>query len=186
MSKYYWQGKKLSLRAIEPSDLELFKSFDDTVNRNVDAIYWPQSDKRRHEWIESEQKPKTDDSFRWIAVNLDDVPVGTIDTFACNRRFGTFKYGIAVAPSHQGKGYGAEMIEMVLRFYFNELGYQKVTPHVFSFNEHSLKLHKKMGFVQEGRLRNMVFTQGKYYDEIYFGMTRDEFNEKFYVVAHET
>lgn len=186
MSTHYWQGKKLKLRAMEESDLDLFKSFDDVIDRNVDAIYWPQSEQRRKGWLESELKPRQDDSYRWIAVDSNGVPVGTIDTFACNRRFGTFKYGIALAPSQQGKGYGAEMIEMVLRFYFNELGYQKVTPHVYSFNEPSLKLHKKMGFVQEGCLRSMVFSEGEYFDEIYFGMTRGEFNEKFGVRAHET
>lgn len=186
MSHHYWQGKRIKLRALEASDLELFKSFDDSIDRNVDAIYWPQSEQRRNQWLESEQKPRQDDSYRWIAVDSNEVAVGTIDTFACNRRFGTFKYGLALAPFEQGKGYGAEMIEMVLRFYFNELGYQKVTPHVFSFNKPSLKLHEKMGFVQEGRLRSMVFTGSKYYDEIYFGMTREEFNEIFGVAAHET
>ena len=178
-SSHYWQGARLTLRAIEPSDIELFKAFDDTIDRNVDAVYWPQPDRRRQEWLESELKPREDDSFRWIAVAGGGEAVGTIDAFACNRRFGTFKYGLALAPSQQGKGYGKEMIEMVLRFYFNELGYQKATPHVYSFNEASIKLHEKMGFMQEGRLRNMVYTEGRYFDEIYFGMTRDEFNEKY-------
>ncbi len=87
----YWQGKKVRLRALKPADIALFQSFDDEVSRNVYVIYWPQSDHRLASWFEEEQKPRKDDSFRWIAENLDGEVVGTIDTFACNKRLGKFK-----------------------------------------------------------------------------------------------
>lgn len=39
---------------------------------------------------------------------------------------------------------------------------------------------KKLGCIQEGIRRQMVYTDGKYFDEILFGLTKDEFieNEK--------
>ena len=43
----------------------------------------------------------------------------------------------------------------------------------------SIKLHEKMGFKREGQLRNMVFSRGEFFDEIYYGMTRVEFDELF-------
>jgi RimJ/RimL family protein N-acetyltransferase len=175
----YWQGERIKLRAIESRDLALFESFDDEVDRSVDAIHFPQSPERRKLWIEKEveraQQPK-DDAFRWIAENMEGQAVGTVDTFSCDRRNGTFKYGIAVAESHWGKGYAKEMVTMVLRYYFFELGYQKATPHVYSFNERSIKLHESLGFKKEGQLRRMIYSNGMYYDEIYFGMTRDEYH----------
>lgn len=36
---------------------------------------------------------------------------------------------------------------------------------------------KKIGLVVEGRRRNTVFTDGKFYDEILYGLTKDEFSE---------
>ncbi|OME97836.1 hypothetical protein BK127_40145 [Paenibacillus sp. FSL H7-0331] len=66
----YWNGSSLSLRAIQTTDISLFRSFDDEVSRNVDAIYWPQSDERGLEWLNNEQKPRNDDSLRFIAENL--------------------------------------------------------------------------------------------------------------------
>lgn len=175
----YWQGENIQLRAIKPSDIALFQAFDDEISRNVDAIYWPQSEQRQLNWIEEEQKPRNDDSFRWIVENLEGEVVGSIDTFACNRRNGTFKYGLALLPNYRSRGYAHEMVTMVLRFYFHELNYQKVTPHVFSFNMASIKLHEKLGFKLEGQLRSMIFTNGEYYDELYFGMTRTEFTELY-------
>ena len=50
---------------------------------------------------------------------------------------------------------------------------------IYEFNERSIKLHESLGFKQEGRLRRMVYTNGKFYDEIHFGMTAEEFLEKY-------
>ena len=43
-------------------------------------------------------------------------------------------------------------------------------------NEASIRLHKKLGFLEEGRRRRQVFFNGEYHDEILFGMTREEFD----------
>lgn len=46
-----------------------------------------------------------------------------------------------------------------------------------SFNQQSLRLHEKLWFQFEGRLRNVVYTNGVFYDEIYFGMTSKGFDQ---------
>jgi len=56
-----------------------------------------------------------------------------------------------------------------------ELSYQKVNTTVYSFNNPSMLLHEKLGFMKEGQLRNIIFTKGSYYDGICYGMTREEF-----------
>ncbi|WP_127583003.1 GNAT family N-acetyltransferase [Paenibacillus koleovorans] len=171
----YWTGKTIRLRAIQPKDAELFDQFDDEVDLHVDQIQFPQSKERTASWLESQQKTKLGDAYRFIAELADGTAVGTIDTFACQRRHGTFKYGVAVARPFRGHGYAAEMIILVLTYYFQELGYQKATPHVYSFNEASIRLHERLGFTLEGRLRNMIYTNGRYFDELHYGMTIQEF-----------
>lgn len=91
----------------------------------------------------------------------------------------SFSYGVAIRNEHQRKSYASEAIILVLRYYFQELRYQKVTTPVFSFNEASRRLHEQLGFQQEGRLRRKIFTRGQYFDEIVFGMTMEEFTEKY-------
>lgn len=39
-----------------------------------------------------------------------------------------------------------EAIFLVLRFFFHELGYQKVNVQVYAFNEGLLALHRRLGF----------------------------------------
>jgi len=62
-----------------------------------------------------------------------------------------------------------------MRYYFQELRYQKVTVHIYSFAEPSVKLHESLGFQLEGRIRRAVFTNGQYFDELIYGLTKEEF-----------
>jgi RimJ/RimL family protein N-acetyltransferase len=68
-------------------------------------------------------------------------------------------------------------VPLLLRFYFDELRYQKVNAGVYAFNEASLKLHAKLGMREEGRIRRAYFSGGEYHDELRFGMTAEEFRE---------
>ncbi|WP_047474846.1 GNAT family protein [Bacillus siamensis] len=172
MAVTYWAGESVTLRAIKSEDIVIFESLDDEILRNMDSLHFPRSDNKMRKWLE-EQLEK--DEFRFIAVDRDDNIVGMIETFECDRKNGTFDYYLAVFEPHRGKGYAKEMILMVLRFYFLELAYQKVNTTVYSFNNNSIRLHEKLGFMKEGQLRNVIFTKGAYYDNICFGMTREEF-----------
>jgi len=79
-----------------------------------------------------------------------------------------------VQGEHQRKGYASEAIRLVLRYFFEELRYHKATVQVYAFNEASIRLHQKLGFQEEGRSRDMIYTQGRYVDELTFGLTFDE------------
>jgi len=52
---------------------------------------------------------------------------------------------------------------------------QKITARVYTFNAASIRMNERLGFLQEGRLRRMVFTYGKHADLLLFGMTWEEF-----------
>ena len=46
-------------------------------------------------------------------------------------------------------------------------------------NPASIRLHEKLGFVLEGTLRRMFYTHGQYHHLLWFGMTREEFDEHY-------
>lgn len=177
----YWVGEKIRLRAVELRDIDSFFKAgfeaDTDLDRYCDEIHFPQSKEKMRERIENAIKKEIEnDEFWWIIEDKDGNAVGNINTFGCNKRVGTFRYGVGLEKSYWGKGYAKEAIKIVLRYYFRELRYQKVNAYVYSFNEKSLRLHESLGFQQEGRLRRMVYTNGDFYDEIYFGMTCEEFD----------
>ncbi|WP_373462760.1 GNAT family N-acetyltransferase [Paenibacillus sp. V4I3] len=103
--------------------------------------------------------------------SLEGTLIGSISTNSCNFRHGTFKYGVSIFREHWRNGYASDVIRILLRYYLEELRYLKVNAHVYAFNERSIVLQEHLGFVQEGRIRDMVFTKGQRYDEYVYGLT---------------
>lgn len=182
MSRNFWQGEKVRLRAIEPKDADFFFTFnlDGEIERRIDEIHFPQSYERVKSWAEKKAtEDPQNDGFFWVAENREGEPVGSISTHECNRQSGNFCYGIAVDRPHWGKGYATEMVRLVVAYFFFELNYQKVTVNIYGFNDRSIRLHERLGFQKEGELRNMYYTGGRHYNELFYGMTRQEYIDRY-------
>jgi RimJ/RimL family protein N-acetyltransferase len=177
-----WEGENIRLRAIEPDDWKyhFLWNQDSDMPRGVAHIWFPQSQVAVKAWAEQEaQKRGDDEDFFFEIETLSGDYVGFVSTHDCNPRVGTFSFGIGIMPQHQRHGYASEALLLVLRYYFHERRYQKVTSHVYSFNKPSIRLHESLGFLQEGCLRRMVFTQGVHHDELIYGMTVEEFDAHY-------
>lgn len=182
MSYNFWGGEKVQIRAVEQKDAGTFfkwsNDYDHESDRYCDEIHFPSNCDAMVARVDSKSKREPDnDEFMWIIENKEGIAVGCINTFDCNKRVGTFKYGLGIVREHWGKGYAKDAIKTVLKYYFRELRYQKVTVYIYSFNERSMKLHESLGFQYEGRIRRSVFTNGNYYDEVLYGMTCEEFDD---------
>lgn len=178
----YWQGKVLRLRALEPEDAEHFFLINQErdVDRNLEMVWLPSSMAAQRQYVENAAKAgfKDGHSFSFQIEALDSGRhVGSIDTHHCDPRVGTFEYGLSVREQYRGRGYAAEAILLVLRYYFFELRYQKANPGVFDFNTSSIRLHEKLGFVLEGTRRRSAYSHGQFHDLLLFGMTDDEFRD---------
>lgn len=173
-----WLGRRVRLRAVEPSDWQPYWewSHDTEADRRAYLIPFPQSRELARRKAEERAAQAVDgETFRWTIENLAGEVVGTLNTHSCEPRHGTFGYGIGIAEAHRRQGYASEAVVLVLRYYFGELRYQKATVHVYSFNEPSVRLHERLGFQPEGRLRRMIYTNGEYFDDLIFGLTAEEF-----------
>ena len=174
----FWQGYQVRLRALEPVDIEelVRDTPDSDAERAEDAVTFPQSSGRARAQLEGlASREQTDDScFLAIATN-ENTLAGVINTFDCDRRTGCFKYALVIRAPLRRRGYACEAITLLLRHYFRERRYQKCTVLVYAFNAPSIRLHEGLGFTLEGRLRRMVYTNGRHYDELYYGITAEEF-----------
>ncbi len=119
--------------------------------------------------------------FLMFAVEaLDSKLVGAINLYFVNERQGTFSIGIQIFVGERGKGYGTAAMRLLLKYAFLEKRLNKFNSGWVEGNAESEKMHKKLGCIQEGRLRQMSYHEGRYYDHIKAGLTKDEFlaNEK--------
>ncbi|WP_217595808.1 GNAT family N-acetyltransferase [Cohnella sp. GbtcB17] len=74
-----------------------------------------------------------------------------------------------------GKGYGTEAIKIVLRFVFEELKLNRLELEVFSHNLRGIRAYEKAGFVKEGVLRESLYYDGTYSDEIIMAMIKKDY-----------
>jgi RimJ/RimL family protein N-acetyltransferase len=180
MAANIFEGRLVRLRALEPEDWDSHYAWDQNsdVTRALDYIWFPRSRAVVRRWTEARAEAfPEDDNFHFHIETLAGEPVGSIGVHRAEPRTGTFSYGVMVAPEHWRKGYASEAVLLVLRYYFQERRYQKVTVTVDEYNEASQRLHRRLGFQQEGQLRRMAFTGGRFYDHLMFGLTREEFEQ---------
>lgn len=175
-----WEGKLIRLRALEPEDWQFYFEWnrDSEMVHAIDRLRLPQAREAVKRWAEETAvKAPNGDNYHFQVERLDGQRVGMISTHDCDRRTGTFSYGVAIAPAYRRRGYASEAIWLVLRHYFQELRYQKVNATVYDFNAPSIQMHVRLGFALEGQIRRMLYTNGEYFDELIFGMTAEEFAE---------
>ncbi len=177
-----WQGDLVRLRGVEPDDWLLFQALDrDTaVQRDAYRVEFPRSEEHARQWaLEQATAKPQDDNYRWVIESRDGTPLGSLNTHGCDARNGTFGFGITIAREHWGKGYAPGAIRLLLRYFFGERRYQKVTSFVYEFNPRSLAMHRKFGFQDEGRIRRAIYTNGRHFDTLVLGMTAEEFFERY-------
>jgi len=177
----FWQTDQIRLRGVEVEDAPTFWAWnqDSEMARHLEFVWPPTSLASVRAWAEKQtQHLFEEDRFHWVIENLAGEAVGGINTHHCEPRNGTFMYGVHIAREHWGRGYASAAIQLVLCYYFYELRYQKVTVSVHGDNPRSVVLHEKLGFMCEGTFRRMLFTGGTYVDVHWFGMTREEWEER--------
>jgi RimJ/RimL family protein N-acetyltransferase len=184
-SSSIWVGDQIHLRGYEPEDVGFETAYEENTidQRRGWKAFPPRSSVARKAWNEeaAAAKPEGDAvEFRLaIARRSDNIIVGSTNPHGIDIVNGTFKFGISVAEEHKGHGYAGEAVLLLLRYMFDERRFQKCGSEAHDYNAPSIALHRKLGFVEEGRLRRNMFVGGGYHDTVLFGMTVEEFHELY-------
>jgi RimJ/RimL family protein N-acetyltransferase len=65
-----------------------------------------------------------------------------------------------------GRGAGTEATWLMLRHAFETLGLHRIGLFVFEFNERAIRAYQRCGFVIEGRSRESIWRDGRWWDEL--------------------
>lgn len=76
---------------------------------------------------------------------------------------------------NRNNGYGQDTLNLLLDYGFNYLNLKNIMLKVFSFNERAINCYKKVGFKEIGRRRQSYYLKGKFYDDVYMDILREEF-----------
>lgn len=125
------------------------------------------------------QNANKDNAIKYVFKAIDEtnsevighISLGNVDKTNESARIGKVLIG---STNSRGKGYGTQMMTAVLKFAFEELKLHKVTLGVFDFNESAIKCYKKVGFQQEGFLRDARKSGQEYWNLIEMGILYSE------------
>jgi RimJ/RimL family protein N-acetyltransferase len=173
----FWTGERVRLRGIEPDDWTAFMRFAEDEQLLGDLLNPPRSADGFRAWAKEQALAKPDGDCFQLAVEAvgSGKIVGAVGSHRADPRAGWFEYGVTIGAEHRRQGYAAEAVALLLRFMFAEMRYHKCEARVFAHNEASLAFQRRLGFVEEGRLRDRVFLGGRHHDLVVMGMLSDEF-----------
>ena len=116
---------------------------------------------------------------RWGIVLADPARggalLGTCGVFRWNRGWRTCLTGYELARHAQGQGYMAEALRAIFAWAFETMEVDRIEAQVHPLNAPSLKLLKRLGFVEEGLLREAGLWMGERRDLVQLGLLRREF-----------
>ncbi|PIC76149.1 GNAT family N-acetyltransferase [Sporosarcina sp. P19] len=99
--------------------------------------------------------------------------IGTIGFNAWLPKHKRAEIGYEIHPQQWRKGYTSEAVSQVISYGFDVMGLTRIGAVVFIENEASNKLLGKVGFQQEGVLRNYMYQDGKPYDTYVYSLLRE-------------
>jgi RimJ/RimL family protein N-acetyltransferase len=96
-----------------------------------------------------------------------DRLVGTCAFSQLDGENGSALYHITIGESDAwGKGFGTEATQLMLDHAFGTLGLHRIALYVFEFNERAIRAYRRCGFVVEGRSRESIWRDGRWWDEM--------------------
>jgi len=185
----FWEGKLVRLRPQRPEDFDVWleESTDDETVRFLEyTIELPKSGKAKKAAAERcSEFNQAPGRIEFAIETLAGEFVGVICIGAINQKNGTFSTVTRIYRKHRGHGYALEAKRIVLKYCFEELRLQKYNNQCIETNAGIQEHLKRLGCKEEGRIRRNIYTNGRFYDELHFGLTKEEFEENEKRLAQE-
>ncbi len=162
----------ITLRPLVPADLPTLRAWRNhpTVRAAMFSQHEIAPDEHRA-WYE---RLSADPSRCLLIAEAADGPFGFVQ-FGDVAPGGIADWGFYTRPDAP-RGSGTRLCAAALDQAFGALALHKVCGQVISGNAASLALHRRLGFVEEGVLRDQKYLNGAYHSLICFGLLRQEWD----------
>jgi len=175
-------GKRIRLRAVEREDVQKFHEWvnDPEVTRGL-VLNMPMSMRDEMDWFEG--LAKRDPNQKPLAIEIRKGKawklIGNCGVFGIELENRSAELGIMIGDkSEWNKGYGAEVMMLLLKHGFETLNLNRIALRVYAENVRAVRSYEKAGFVLEGRMREAVYKHGKYDDVLFMSVLRLEWQSE--------
>jgi ribosomal-protein-alanine N-acetyltransferase len=170
------ETERLLLRKIVPGDAPaLFAIFsDDKVTRYYDLGTMTHLSQAETMVRRMEKRYKHGQALRWGIVRKEDGAF--LGTCGYHLQAVEFKaeIGYELGRPFWHQGYMREALRAMLAYGFEAMHLNRIEALVMPGNEPSARVLRKLGFREEGLLREFVFFKGRFYDMRFFALLRSE------------
>ena len=170
------RGEKVVLRAMRREDLQRQWAFNNDVAFELlggGDLWEPQSFERLQAHFE-ENLSKGERDGADFAIEAEGTYIGRCGLFRFAGAGHTAELGIGIGDlAYQGRGYGRDAVRVLLDYAFQLRNLRKVWLTVNGDNARDIHAYCACGFVEEGRLRAHVWSDGHYVDLVYMGILAD-------------
>lgn len=169
--------ERLTLRLAEPADLPMLLAVngDDAVTRFLPYATW--KDLADGEaWFSRIAARQAAGEVAQFVIALKDSGqvIGACLLFRFEIPSGRAELGYVLGRAHWGAGYMLEAMQAFVVAAFGPWGLRRLEAEINPLNHASARLLGRLGFVQEGLLRQRWINKGELCDSALFGLLRPE------------
>ena len=172
------ESARLSLRIVQRSDLPalLVVNGDPQVTRFLPYPTWSTL-ADGEAWFERMHGIQAGGAaLQFVVIERQKgEPVGTCLLFRYDEGSRRAELGYVLGRAYWGRGYMLEALHALLTHAFESMGLRRVEAEVNPANVPSTRLLERIGFVQEGVLRQRWVDAGQPYDVCAYGLLRHEY-----------
>jgi RimJ/RimL family protein N-acetyltransferase len=182
--KDIFTGKLVRLSTFDPEEMsKAFTRWDlnsEYVRLLSSSARPMQSAKSAAKWMEKEVGEMSPSGYFFsIRTLAEDQLIGGLNLDVVNWPGRDAFVGLGIGETdYWSKGYGTDVMNVLLRFAFTEINLRRVTLTVFEYNPRAIRSYEKAGFRYEGHLRNYLNREGRRWNELYMGILREEWMEQ--------
>lgn len=122
-------------------------------------------------WLDGYEK---DNYYQW-AIEFEGEPVGSISVVSVNDSVETVQIGYCIGRRWWHKGITSEALEAVIKFFFEEVGVNRVEARHDFNNPNSGAVMRKCGMQYEGTLRQSDRNNQGICDACWYSILRSEY-----------
>jgi len=173
------KDNNVALRPVKRSDISYFLTwFNDQEVSQYIGLYLPMTEMAEEKYIEELGATRARSSAQFVMEAIEGASVKSIGTCGLHEIDSKDRkavFGMVIGEKdYWGKTYGTEAARLLINYGFRQLNLHRISSTALAFNERSIRLHKKVGFQEEGRLREAMFKNGQYHDLVQFGLLSQE------------
>lgn len=170
---------RVYLRALEPDDFKISVNWrnDDVIVRLLGGGKYFVSNEKERQWVQNAINQNNDVRLAICTIE-DNLYIGNIYLTGIdyvNRKASS--HILIGNRNYWNGGYGTEAMRLLLDYAFNHRNLNRIEARVLEDNIGSRKMHEKLEYIQEGILRQSVFKDGVYKNQVFYALLKEEYKQ---------